>query len=199
MNSFVAKILMFIISIILIAVILIAVVISSDNNSEEGAESTENILPETSMVEHVRDGTISVTISGPIVAREQHYRVRMEINSTNRVLEVSNGYDGSGIERRRYANDETAFREFLGALEQLGLEKELPSTEEVTGYCATGERYEYNFDSPLYELERWSNSCDKVGNLAARGPSVRNLFRAQFPDYNEMVEDLEVIDYHFRP
>lgn len=200
MNSLYAKIIIFIISLSLIAVILIAVVISSDRGDDTDTSSTdEGVIAERSMVDFVGNGKVSVVISGPIVAREQHYKVSMEISANERVLEVSRGYGDSSIDRKRYANDRAAFSEFINALEKRGLENTKQSTTDVDGYCPSGERYVYNFNSPSYEFERWSNSCDTIGTLPSGGRGIRELFRNQFPDYREMVAELEVIDYHFQP
>jgi len=143
---------------------------------------------------------VRMSVRGPVNASENHYSIVMTISTTERRITTFRGYDGSVIRDQKLTNNQPAFRDFLAALNRAGFMKENPSDEPNDGICATGQLiyfsvFEYVKDDQGNTTEKlatklWTTTCDKLtGNFAGMLVNVVNLFKAQIPDSQTIIND----------
>lgn len=141
------------------------------------------------------DAVVRLTTQGEIEAKEEHRAIRITVGRDRRNVEVIRGYDGEVIKSQPYDNSQSAYEEFLHALQNAGFanQKDTP-LESEEGVCPTGRRYIYEaLDNSQEELRLWSTSCsDRQGSFAGEAGLVRQLFEAQIPEYNEFAQDVRL-------
>jgi hypothetical protein len=143
---------------------------------------------------------VRMSTRGPINANENHYSIVFTISVDQRRLTTYRGYDGSVIKDEKLGNTANAFNEFVAALSRAGFMKENTSDEPYDGICATGqliffEVLEYVTDGEGNKTEKsvkrlWTTTCDKlVGNFAGLLVNIVDLFKAQIPDSQEVIDN----------
>lgn len=135
------------------------------------------------------DTVVRLTLDGPVVANQQHEQLRITVGRDAVLYERFQGYQGDIVDTRSYPNNQDAYAEFLRALDVAEFEKgNADGPKDERGFCPTGQRYIYEAIGEGENLVRWWNtSCGgNTGNFVGRGSVVRNLFKKQVPDYNEL-------------
>ncbi len=148
------------------------------------------------------DTRVRLTMSGPIVAREENRPVRIIVDASYRQLHILEGYGDETIaERMRWENDLAAYQEFLAALEFEGFHQCRQPPGEVDpdgeGACPKNHRmvvelFEINHPAePVMRL--WWADCDRgIGTLAGNARTIEELFEAQIPDFETLTEGVEL-------
>lgn len=141
-----------------------------------------------------RTTKVSFITEGAIVGPENHRSIRIIVDQTERKLEILKGYDGEVIRSQSFANDSTAFTEFLIALDGFGYTKENPrASKDERGVCPLGTRYVYEASYERGEpLRSWSASCGGVGRLQGNIAGIQQLFRNQIPDHSKLIVDVNL-------
>lgn len=140
------------------------------------------------------DTVVRYTIDNPVQANDSHKDIIVTVGKDQATLTVTQGYEGTVVRSKSYDNNENAYATLLAALERSGgytlgnTDKDL---QDERGYCATGDRYDYDIiDGSGNRIQHlWSTSCkDKTfkGNIDI----VNNLFRAQIPDFDSLTSDV---------
>ena len=137
---------------------------------------------------------VSVMVIGPVVAHENRYSMRIIVARDERRIEIINGYNNLVIKSQTYDNNLEAYNTFLHALEYLNFTSEVkPKITDDTGVCATGYEYIYelrNTGNKDSDKRLWAVTCGAgIGNAANNGPTVRNLFVVQIPDYGLFLQN----------
>lgn len=138
----------------------------------------------------VSDAVFSFTEAGPIVAEEDHFRIRTSVSRFNRTVTVFRGYDNVVVAEQSFSNSETAFKEFLSALSRAGYTGERgTSFDSEAGVCPTGRRFVFESDQFGQDFRRWTTNCTEKGSFAGRFSTTRTLFTSQIPEYNTFIRD----------
>ena len=137
------------------------------------------------------DASTVLYVDGPINYDGDHRTLKIFVSQKQIGLDVIDGYQGNVVEGRRYVNNEQSYAIFLKALQHLSFTKGLdtPGLQDERGYCATGNRYIYQFlPSDDKAFRYWSTSCGQ-GTFKGNPTGVRNLFYKQIPakDFNTLV------------
>lgn len=140
------------------------------------------------------DAVVSMTINGPIIARDKHWVVKIDISRTERTLKIMRGYQGAIEKQQDFLNDQSAFSSFLYALDSgsYTAKKRAPIGATEQGSCAQGQRiiYEINEDGKQKQ-HLWTTNCTKnVGTFNGNNTLTQSLFKAQIPDYNKATTGL---------
>lgn len=138
-----------------------------------------------------RDSSVSFTTLGRIVGDGQFEATRITITPTERRVEVLNGYDFNIVGSQTFPNTAAGYATLLEALKQSGYSRQQKSPiEDYRGICPQGQRYTYTLNEPGRTVfNNWSASCARNGTFAGNGSQVRQLFRAQIPNYSRVVSD----------
>lgn len=133
------------------------------------------------------DTVMQLTIDGRVVANQQHYAARVTVGRAESKIEIIQGYQGQVIDTKTYPNNEESYGTFLRALDLLGYTKGKldPKLSDERGVCPTGQRYIFEIVTGSANVQRfWKSSCGE-GNFKGNSSAIRNLFRAQIPDYSK--------------
>lgn len=136
---------------------------------------------------------VRFTTDGAIVGPESHRAIRISIDPSGRTLEILKGYDGEVIRQHSFDNEESAYKQFLIAIDKAGYTRENPNvTTDEKGTCPLGIRFiyeaTYSSDKPL---RLWSANCT-VGRMQGNIGTIQQLFKNQIPDYNKLVAGINL-------
>lgn len=140
------------------------------------------------------NSSVSHTTFGRLVGEEERRAVRIIVTPTERRLEILSGYDENVISGQTYQNTQTAYENFLSALNTAGFLRTKETTiQDERGICPTGNRYEYILrDSSEIKHNTWSSSCNSNGTFAGTASSVRRLFQEQIPEFQVLTRDVDL-------
>jgi hypothetical protein len=132
------------------------------------------------------------TTDGPVVYDSNHFEIRITVGQDQNTIDVLQGYQGTLVKHHAYPNNESAYNEFLYALQLTGFTQTQKISGSDIGACATGQRFYLNvidsFGTPLQHT--WNSSCSE-GTSAANIGAVQGLFQAQIPDYQTEVAGVQ--------
>ncbi|MGH7142100.1 MAG: hypothetical protein ACREF5_01330 [Candidatus Saccharimonadales bacterium] len=139
------------------------------------------------------DAAVQLTVDSPVAASSTHHDIILNIDNTQATITVTQGYEGKTDTANAYPMNVNAYATFLHSLELNGFAdgNNNPSLSDDRGHCALGDRYIYEvINGGGNNLERyWSTSC-ATGTFEGNGPVIRQLFDAQFPDYNSLTSNV---------
>lgn len=149
----------------------------------------------TKLVDYAnKNSNVSLTTIGKLVGNESRREVRITVSPNERRLEVLSGYDESVISSQTYANTQEAYSNFLSALGNSGFtRKRNTSITDPRGLCPTGQRYVYDLSQDGNHVSNlWNTSCNDGSNFAGRGPTIREIFKAQIPEYDKQIQSVKL-------
>lgn len=174
----------------LLAIFLITSRPSSNKTKTKPPLSQTLKLPDYS----TRNSVVSETTQGRVLGEDQYRAIRVTVNANNRTIDILRGYEGNVLKSESLTNTQAAYDTFLRALDNYGFSKTKTTTfPDERGVCALSNRFIYDLqDSGKQVIHSWSASCSAVGSFAGNGPTVRQLFQNQIPDYNDFVSDVRL-------
>jgi hypothetical protein len=142
-----------------------------------------------------KSATAQLTMRGEVTGDEDRRSIRISVSKQERVVEILKGYNETVENRQSFSNTDSAYSNFLSALENAGfaLEKET-SIKDERGVCPLGKRYVYKLvDGSDQVFRLWNTSCGaKQGSFGGDGGLVRTLFQNQIPDYRTLVRGVKL-------
>lgn len=173
----------------ILGLVILAFVLVFTSFSHGGTPSTLS----QPLVDYADTATqVEMTIDGPINADQLHYELQMTIGTNLNQINLEKGYQGVIVNSASYANNSTAYAEFLQALDFAGFtlgNKSSKADNDPRGFCADGDRYTYQIvNSNGNDIENfWSTSCGGQGTFEGNPAAVLSLFTAQLPNYNAII------------
>jgi hypothetical protein len=172
---------------------------SGSNSTQSKSGSSNGQTSQTANVDLVdlaqKQSSVVLTVAGEIINDEDYRAIRITITPAQRRLEVLAGYDGRVVMSQTFANSSAGYDNFMRALAK----NDYTSTQDARhqderGVCATGNRYTYDvYEASKLVHHSWSTTCSaKEGSFAGSSSSIRQLFRAQIPDYNKLTADVDI-------
>jgi len=137
---------------------------------------------------------VQMTVDGPINASQDHRGYQITVGRDTASIQTTTGYQGSVIQAQTYANNATAYANFLRALQLLNFTKGNPDPAKADerGACPSGRRYVFEIVTADQDSERyWSTSCGG-GTFQGNTALVRQLFNKQIPDYERIVSKIQL-------
>lgn len=141
------------------------------------------------------DVVTRLIIDGPINANQNHTAVRITVGREDVTYEQIQGYEGTVVNKQVFANNQSAYSNFLYAIGRAGFNLGDPSPKLANekGYCSPGQRYVFELADGNHDIQRyWQTNCGSgmpktyKGNLTL----TLGLFQAQVPGYNSLTQDL---------
>jgi|EndMetStandDraft_6_1072998.scaffolds.fasta_scaffold85572_2 hypothetical protein len=134
------------------------------------------------------------TLDGPVTADQLHQGLRISVGQTESTIELYKGYQNNVVKSKSYPNNQSAYAQFLRALQLLNYNKgnKDPARTDERGFCPAGNRFIFEIvNDDGSDLQRyWATSCGSQGNYQGNVAAVRSLFRQQIPDYQDITADL---------
>ncbi|HEY5267809.1 MAG TPA: hypothetical protein VII94_01590 [Candidatus Saccharimonadales bacterium] len=174
----------FLIAIGLLALVIILVVKNLGSNNTTGPQPK----PLSSYAN--TEAIAGILVNGPIVSDQNHQEIQISISQVSSQISIINGYQGTVVNTKIYANNLSAYSAFLSALQGLGFASGNTSYKYKTpaGFCPYGDTYTYSLTNGNDTiLNYWATSCGKQGNFNGVVASVNQLFALQIPDYSEII------------
>lgn len=171
-------------------IVLVLLIFSGGGSNTKKPETTKSLSDYASTATVTR-----LTIDGPINSNLIHTAVRITVGQTDVTYEQIQGYEGTVVNTQNYANNQSAYSNFLYALDHAGFTKGDPSKSLANekGYCPLGNRYVMELVDGSKMVERyWATSCGSGapktyhGNLGL----TLTLFKKQVPDYDRLTLNL---------
>jgi hypothetical protein len=172
--------------------ILLIILILSLRPNDPSSTRTDTPVPKLADVAD-SETAIRYVNDGPINAEENHRQVRIVIDKNKRAIDILTGYQGTVLATQTFDNNKEAFTEFLAALDRAGFTiKRNSKLDSEAGICPAGNRYVFElYNSPnnssFKPFRRWQTSCGLQGNFGGTVTTIRSLFKAQIPNYEEFI------------
>ncbi len=158
-----------------------------------GGDSSKTQIQGTQMLDYTNTSVVvQLTTEGPVSADKTHKEVRITVGNNESTIETFQGYQGTLLSTRSYANNPAAYADFLRALDIVGYTKgnSDKNVADERGYCPDGRRYVMNIKDGDKDIQRfWSSSCG-TGTFKGKTASVLALFDRQIPDYETITGSL---------
>lgn len=165
---------------------------SSVLTSNKNSKTTEQRKGDTVLRKPKDDTRVTLSVRGPVVAKENSYTINIDISGTSRKLYVNKAYGGAELTKIELDNNRDSFKNFLLALSDNGYATTVKSdVKQNNGLCSTGQLINFS----LYEtkdkqaLSSWTTSCgNTTGDFGGNRTRVIALILNQFPDGKEQID-----------
>lgn len=135
---------------------------------------------------------------GPITAPTTHNEVKVVVSAQSTNVTVYQGYNGDVVATKNYNNTQNSYADFLQALNKSGFNLGDKNTKysNPTGFCAFGTVYNYIINSDGKQIQNyWSSNCGGVRTYKGNAGQTNDLFMAQVPDFQTLIENTNVSTY----
>lgn len=161
---------------------------STADQSNSGAAFKKAVLDRTDT------RSVRWTVRGPIVANEEFRSYQITISPNDRSYVVYSGYLDKVISSKSYANNSSAYEQFVYALDKASIDKTRSANDEdFRGVCATG-GLAYQFETLTtgsVDQSEWSTTCkSSPGTMTADPLQVQALFVNQIPDFQPLFNSI---------
>lgn len=136
-------------------------------------------------------------IDGQINSNQTHQAIRITVGKDDVTYEQIQGYEGTVVNRQDFANNQSAYSNFLYSLGHAGFNRgdTNPKLANEKGYCALGQRYVFEFLDGDHVIQRyWATSCGGGAPKTYKGSLALtlDLFKLQLPDYGGLTRDVQL-------
>lgn len=140
--------------------------------------------------------TARLIVDGEINADQTHKALRITVGGNDVTFEQIQGYQGTVVNRQSYANNPSAYSNFLYALGRAGFLRgnEDPRLANEKGFCPLGHRYVLELMDGSRDIQRyWATSCGSGAPKTYNGNLnlTINLFQLQVPNYSDLTSNLQ--------
>ncbi|MDB5180348.1 MAG: exported protein of unknown function [Candidatus Saccharibacteria bacterium] len=189
-------------TILVVVIIIIAIVASISAAraiffSGSTSDSSKTDTSQQSLLSTSASNSVSMSVRGPIVADEDFNSYRIVISPSTRQITTYNGYLGTVVQQQTLSNNAAAYEEFVNALNIAKMSagnQPADGAGDIRGVCATGRLTEFSILSNEQAVETlWTSTCSgSQGTLRANAKQLSNLFIAQIPDANQLINDVSL-------
>lgn len=145
---------------------------------------------ETELADYAKTETVMrMVVEGKVNADQDHRSVTVVVGRSSNTVSLVQGYEGHVLQTKTYESNEDAYATFLRALQLQGYNNgnDDPDKQDSRGVCPTGKVYTFEIITGSATVQRfWTTSCGG-GTFRGNVGVVRQLFRAQAPDYSDIV------------
>lgn len=190
---------------IIIAIIVIALIIaglvsigrlvlfpSSGSDKEKKEQGTSQSTLKDELLKTDSDRSVRYTVRGSLVADEKFRSYQIIVSPTERRVTEYQGYLDKVTESRNFGNSQTAYDEFVHALDKTDISKTREVKDnDLRGVCATnGRLYVFEtFQASKATNTIWTSTCSgSQGTMTAKIDQVHALFVNQIPDFKPMFD-----------
>jgi hypothetical protein len=170
-------------------VVLVFILVLKGFSSQKEPTNVINLVDYANSTTVVR-----VFVEGPVIADQDHNSYRITVGRDANTIEVMSGYDYKVVSARTYANNSTAYADFLRALQFQNFTKGNtdPKRTDTRGFCPNGQRFSYEIQSGSSQVQKlWSSSCGG-GTFKGNSSTIRSLFSRQIPDFGDLTSDVRL-------
>ena len=138
------------------------------------------------------DTRVTLSVRGPVVAKENSYTISIDISGASRKLYVNKAYGGAELVKIELDNNRDSFKNFLLAFSDNGYASTIKSdVKQNNGLCSTGQLINFGlFETKDKQvLNSWTTSCgNTAGDFGGNRSRVIALILDQFPDGKQQID-----------
>lgn len=189
----------FLITVGLIIILIVLLLTGGGGKKQSPNQSQEVQKPKT--VQQLADfastgAVVRLSIDGPINADQNHQAVRITVGQDDTTYQQIQGYEGTVVNQQSFANNQSAFSNFLYAIGHAGFLRgdDSKALANEKGFCPLGQRYVFELINGGDTLQRyWGTSCGSNAPKTYRGNQnlTITLFQNQVPGYQDLTQDLD--------
>lgn len=160
-----------------------------------GSSSPKQATPKLLSSYAGTNAVVQMTIDGPVTAQQTHTQVRVTVGRDQATFQQFQGYDGIIVKSKSYDNTANSYNVFLRALAHAGFTQgnKNATINDSTGYCPLGEVYTFELIDSGNQLEKfWTTSCGSPKTFTGNASLVTSLFRSQIPDYQTLIQNINL-------
>jgi len=158
--------------------------------------SGQPATPTKPLVDYATTNIVAeLTINGPVIANQTHQALQITVGQSQAQINILQGYEGTVVNTKIYANNQAAYGVFLRAIDILNFSKGNadPAKADERGYCPEGDSYVYELNNGVKDIERyWATSCGNQGTFKGNALIINDLFEKQIPDYGTLTQSLQL-------
>jgi hypothetical protein len=180
----------FIAAVVIVVLLVLGLVKTMNSDTAKSTTSSSVRLTDESML----DSVARYTVTSPVVADENYRETRIMISQNVRTVEVLHGYDKKVEKTSSLPNTKDAYKAFLGALSAASFSTKRDNVQgDLRTTCVTGNHYYYELSvGSTKKVDTWTTSCSrKNGSFAGDTDGVSQLFKDQFPNYDQVTTTSE--------
>lgn len=165
-------------------------------NTLRPTRSSQEVPKSVKLSDYANNGSqMRYVTTGPVVANQNFRKTTIIVSSSQAVIEITKGYESAPTLSRAFASNQTAFNNFIAALNSNGftLTKAAAPGASREGSCASSNKFSYQiYSNGGYVQDTWNNSCNVTqGTFAGSTSAMQSLFQAQIPDYNTIAGSVQ--------
>lgn len=175
----------------ILLLILVFVLLFNSGGNDQTPTATETVQ----LADYAsKNSTVTHTTVGSVVGQESQRSIRIVVTPSERRLEILGDFEQTVISSQTFANSAVAYEAFLSAIDGQGFTRSKETAiQDPRTVCPTGQRFVYDLTEDGDAVSNlWSVSCDKSGSFDGRASVVLQLFQDQIPDYDNLVQDVEL-------
>lgn len=182
---------------IIVLIVLLFTGHSGNNGNDRQVQTTGQKPKTTSQLASYADTDVvaRLTIDGKINADSNHSAIRITVGREDVTYEQILGYQGAVVNRLDFANNQSAYSNFLYALGRAGFTRgdNNPRLANEKGFCPLSRRYIFELRDGDHDIQRyWATYCGGIPKTYQGVLSLTiNLFQLQVPKYQEMVSKIQ--------
>lgn len=188
---------------VFIALILFGIVIFGGNSNKSNSSTSTSSQVTKALPDYASSNAeVRVTIDGPVNGDDLHRQIRMTISSSQRTIDIIQGYQGNVIQTESIGNNQPAYNVFLNAIYRYGFtlglnpkKNKFVSTNDV-GSCPLGDRYYFELMNTGSNADQrlWTSTCGKQvpGNFGGDSVTLLQLFRVQYTNYDDFTSGVVI-------
>ncbi len=179
--------------IVIIAILLIVGVVAVGRAIFQGDSKPTAVVTSDSdgLLNTSATRSVKMTVRGPIVADEAFTSYAITVSSSQRAMDVYNGYLDQQTGGTALGNNHAAYEQFVYALDKANMMKGASeeTKSDLRGICATGFVYEFATLNNDKETKRlWTSTCGgSKGTLDASKDQLTSLFLVQVPGSKDLL------------
>ncbi len=134
--------------------------------------------------------TLTQITTGQLVADSRRQAIKITVTQSQVSIYILNGYNQTIAKSESFANNSTAYGDFLGAVQLAGFtNSRLTTQSNMFGICPLGNTYQYQLNNGSKTTSNlWSTSCRlSDGTFNGNGSLIRQLFNLQVPNYSNFL------------
>lgn len=158
-----------------------------NNSLNDNSKSSQTDTSKLELLSTSSDNSISMDIRKEIQADEYYTTFHISISPSSRSISIMNGYDKKIISSKNYANNKSAYEQFVYALDKadfLNTRSFNENENDTRGVCPSGSLTTFNVMKSQNSAKKiWTTSCKDVkGNMKSNYSKIYNLFISQLPE-----------------
>lgn len=179
-------------------IILIVLLLTGGHGGNNPSPVPQKPVTTSQLAAYANTATVArLVIDGQINANQTHTALRITVGENDVTYEQIQGYQGTVVNKQVYANNQSAYSNFLYAIGRAGFTRgdNDPKLANEKGFCPLGQRYTFELMDGDRDIQRyWGTSCGGSAPKTYKGNLDLSitLFQLQVADYQTLTQNVQL-------